>query len=228
MSAADRQRYGRELAQLSDRELDGLSEIAKLPEEQVSLVGSIDDILAWDRQLRRDLLEMVAEVAPRADDSLGSVLHGILQRTRRGERLMQPGFQGSFGQLYAARTAVRRGATSVRFEIDLPGRHVDIEAVMGGRTVHIEVKTPLEGPAGFEPSELTFDIANYAGDGYQGLRYTYTPGSDLTAVKRRMRNWFERPDVQQALAARGIDPATARQAWQNWVDSDLGVGHYEF
>ena len=228
MSAADRQRYGRELARLSDKELDGLAEISKLPEEQVSLVGSIDDILAWDPQLRKDLLEMVAEIAPRADDTLGGVLHGILQRTRRGERLMQPGVQGSLGQLYAGRTAVRRGATAISFEVDLPGRHVDLEAVMGGRTVHVEVKTPIEGPPGFEPSELTFDIANYAGDAYQGLKYVYTPGADLTAVKRRMRNWFERPDVQQALAAKGIDPAKARQAWHSWVDSDAGVGHYEF
>lgn len=226
-AGAQRERYARELGGLSDRELDGLQEIAALPEDRVSLIGSLDDILSMDRQLRGDLLEAVAEVAPHAAATLHDVLHGILQRFRRGETTMQPGFQGSLGQLHAARHLVRAGATEIVFEVRTPGRHVDIRATIGGREVHVEVKTPVAGEAFITPGELMIDLVRYAPDGYQGLRYLYPENVDVGGVAARMRNYFNEGEVQRGLARLGIDRGAAERAFDAWIAAG-GVGQYRF
>ena len=223
---AQRDRYARGLAALSERELDGLQQIARLPDERVSLVGSIDDILAFEPQLRRDLLESIADVAPHADDSLGGVIHGILQRTRRGDQPMLSGVQGSLGQLYAARHAIRTlGATNLTFEVRLAGRQVDIQATIGGTRVDIEVKTPVLGPGFFTPGELMIDLVQYARGGYRGLRYLYPPDVDVAGLRARMRAYFDEREVRRGLAGLGIKKEDAEQAFDAWFAGG-GVGNY--
>ena len=150
-----------ELARLTDQELDGLGQIARLlPESQyVDWGDTLDTVNSWTAAARAEVLGVIADIGPHTIAGpntfagLDEVLRGIFRRGGQGGP--QTSVQGGWGQLYAARTLVRAGATNLRFELteNVSGmrRDVDIVAEMGGRTVRVEVKTNLPSPAAAAP-----------------------------------------------------------------------------
>jgi hypothetical protein len=225
-----RDRFADELAQMSNKELDGLEQLARLDPDAVDWTAALDTMRAWPPQLRTDVLEIMAEVGPRAETGLETVLHGIFQRSVSTPGAEVHGMTGSLGQLYAARTAVRRyGATRMHFEVRYTGRQADIVAQTATGQITIEVKTNLQTGGALIRDEAIFDIVNHAGSRYQDLRYLYSPNvsaHDRGLIGGRMLRLFDDPAVQARLQAGGHNVAAARQAFDDWLRAG-GLGVYD-
>jgi hypothetical protein len=222
--------FAGELAQLSDRELGGLEQIARVDPHGVDLSEALRTLNSWGPGDRREFLELLSEVGPRCEEEgLESVLHGIFQRSVRTAGAEIHGVTGSYGQLYAARTAIRDlGATRLEFEVAEPGRVIDIVADTPHGRLSIEVKTNLQTTGDVIRREVVWDIVHHAGDDYRHLRYLYHPNvaaGDRAALGRRMLELFDDAEVRSRLTAAGRDPTAARHAFQNWLQ-DGGLGSY--
>jgi hypothetical protein len=222
-------RRASELAGLTDRELDGLEQVARLEDPLVDWGDTLDTVLGWSAQSRAELLGLVGEVGPHAIEGLEKVLRGILSRkvSRAGTELTS--VQGGWGQLYAARTLIGRGARNLRFEVRGAGalrRDVDIIADIGGR-IHVEVKTNLTGVPSFEKDQVIKDLVRHASTNYDDLVYLYHPStqSRLPQLGQDMLDLFNESEVRRLFQQNGLNLPQARQAFQRWL-SNGGLGTY--
>jgi len=220
------------LGELDDKELGGLEAIARLEAEGGGMATASLD---WNDALsrfggaaeRKELLSLVhditSRIAPHDIDKLDEVLVAMLRRNVKHAAQMENPVQGSWGQLYAARTlAVEYGATSLSFEVPGPGRVMDIVANVPGRgRVSVEVKTNLgQVQASFDTGEILIDLRRHAKANYQDLLYLYHPdvAGQLDGLGKRMLNLFDTPALQAGLKSDGVDPLKARAALQTWLD----------
>jgi hypothetical protein len=220
---AERDRLAAAIGELSDKELDGLEQLARLGEE----TGGVN----WEWALdlppadRADLLTVFGNVAGRLPHGnltgLEGVMRNLLERMASKAGRFDFAVQGSWGQLYAAHTLISRfGATALEFEVPQPGRVVDIAANLPGRgRVSVEVKTNLEGVASFKENQIVDDLASHARTGYNDLLYLYHPdvANQLPEVGQRMLQLFDQPVLQGLLKAGGVDVAKAKAAFQAWL-----------
>lgn len=241
--ATARAELAAEIARLSENEVSGLEQIAAIEYQSVAETASRD----WDWQ---DLLHL-PDVAERT--TLLTTLHEVGPVTSSGLEkaigrvVADP--QAGLGQLLAARALVRHyGATGLRLELmterpiagGLVRREFDIEAMIGGRRVHVEVKTnlpPLGGGAARASTEweqIGKDLAIHAHAGYQDLLYLYHPEvrGQLSGLGQKMLDLFgsatEAPDplLARRLRGEGVDLNTARQAFLRWL-ANGGLTTYE-
>jgi hypothetical protein len=222
---AERDRLAARIGELGDKELDGLEQLARL--------GDRTNAVNWDSALdlppadRAELLTLFHDVAGRLPHGsltgLGDVMRNLLERAVSKTGRFDFAVQGSWGQLYAARTLIGEfGATALEFEAPRPSRVVDIVANLPGRgRVSVEVKTNLGGEASFVERQVLSDLANHAGTGYGDLLYLYHPGvaDQLPGVGQRMLEQFDQPALQQLLKAGGLDVAKAKAAFQAWLNA---------
>jgi hypothetical protein len=226
-----KRRFAAQLANMSDKELNGLEELWRLDPQRVDPADALATLNGWGTQTRGEFLELLAEVGPRFDnESLEAILHSIFQRTVGDPGTEVLGVAGSYGQLYAALTAVRElGAVRLEAEVVGAGRTIDLVAhTAAGERISIEVKTNLETSGGVNRGEAGWDIVHHAGEKYQDLRYMYHPRiteAERAALGRRMLRLFDEPDVQAALTQDGHDVAAAREAFQAWLKAG-GLGTY--
>lgn len=215
---AKREQLAVRLDDLTDRQLSGAEEIARLARETYDW----QDVWRFPAAGRDDLLEVVGELTERLGNrQLDGLQHPL--RTLLAERGTGNVFQGTMGELYAARTlAAEFHATALEFQRPRPGRRVDIIAELPGRgRVSVEVKTNLTGPAGYLRTQLVNDLVAHAPTGYTDLLYLYhwDSAGELTALGERMIRVFDDPEVLRALTAAGHDPAAARAAFRAWLDA---------
>jgi hypothetical protein len=219
-----RDRLAARIGELADKELDGLEHLARMDQ-----TGDVD----WNAALdlppadRGELLRLVDDVAGRLSArnlaDIDAVLRAILQRgvSRAGQ--LESAFQGGWGQLYAARTLISDyGAMALAFEVDRPGRVVDIVADIPGRgRISVEVKTNLAGAASFVEPQMVNDLATHARSGYTDLLYLYHPASasELPGVGQRMLQLFDTSELNTLLRDHGVDPATAKAAFGAWLSA---------
>ena len=235
-----------QLARLTDRELTGLEQIARLESERIDWGDALDALASWSASDRADLLGLIGDVGPHAGEGFESVIRGILGRNSAGSGAFITGVQGSWGQLYAAKTLVGRGARNLRFEImEFSGalrRDVDIIADINGRSVRVEVKTNLQslGSGGLAQASADWgqigkDLANHASTGYQDLLYMYHPSvqGQLPGLGQRMLELFggpgrlPDPSLVARLTERGVDVNVARASFQRWL-ANGGLTTYGF
>lgn len=231
-SVADRDRYASQLARMTDHELDGMEFVARWehPNRPHAWTDVLDELQTWTGLDRSEFLRLMGDVGPHVADGLDDVIAGIFSRSASQSNAMITGVQGSFGQLYAARTLIRRyGATGLRFEVtEISGglrREVDI--LFGNRRV--EVKTNLGGVASFNEWQITKDLSSHAGSRYDNLLYLYHPSVGQQEIQRigsQMLDLFNGTELQNLLRARGIDPARARVDFQQWLARG-GVSVYD-
>ncbi|MFI5529924.1 hypothetical protein ACIA8O_15420 [Kitasatospora sp. NPDC051853] len=215
---ADRDQLAVRLDDLTERRLAGADEIARRAREAYDW----RDVWQFPAADRDDLLDVVGELTERLGSrnvrGLQDPLEALL--AAQGTRNV---FQGTMGELYAARTLVEEfGATALEFQRARPGRRVDIIAELPGRgRVSVEVKTNLTGPATFLREQLLNDLVTHAPTGYADLLYLYHPDSagELTGLGERMIRLFDDPELLRALAAAGHDPAAARAAFRAWLNA---------
>jgi hypothetical protein len=197
--AAARDEYAAQIARLSDKEVGVLENIASLehtPHGEVqSRLWDWTDALKLPVDQRTSLLTVVDDIAPRTVEGLERALHRCFDD-----------FQGGLGQLLTARTLITRyGANELRLELmtsrriggQLIRREFDIEAKVGGRAVHVEVKTNMPGAAGAarassEWEQIVKDLAIHARSNYDDLLYLYHPGvrAQLPDLGRDMLELF--------------------------------------
>ena len=224
-------RFVRQLSGLSNRELGGLEQIARLESDEVNLSAALDDMMRWQDRDRRELLGLIADVGPRSGrDGLEDTLHSIFQRTIKETGTEVHALKGSWGELYAARDAVTRfRATHIEFQIPLsdtpPKRIADIVADTPNGRLFFEVKTNTLTPGGIIDNEVIFDLVHFAGSKYENLRYLYHP--NVTAHQRRLLGermiaFFDDPLVAGQLGG-SVD--RARAAFRAWLDKG-GLGAY--
>jgi hypothetical protein len=81
------------------------------------------------------------------------------------------------------------------------------------------VKTNLAGEASFIERQVLNDLAEHARTGYSDLIYLYNPASadQLPAIGQRMLQLFDHPELQRLLKVPGIDPSTAKAAFEGWL-----------
>ncbi len=231
---AARDRFVEQLARLGEKELDGLEQLYRHSssgpfQSEIDAFGALHTLEAWTPADRADLLGLLADVGPHTTSGMDTVLHNIFQRTVRASGEVR-GVTGAFGQLYAARTAMRRfGVTRLEFELRIAGREVDIVG-HGPREIHFEVKTNIDAPATLIEPEVHYDLVRYARDEYRGLQYLYHPSSagQLRTLGQRMRNWLlTRPEVLAGLRREGVALADAVDALDRWLAAG-GLRTYEF
>ncbi|HYY81167.1 MAG TPA: hypothetical protein VFD04_18595 [Actinomycetes bacterium] len=229
---AERDRLAASIGELGDKELNGLEQLARLGEE----TGGVN----WESALdlppadRAELLTLFDDVAGRLPhgslDGLDSVMRSLLERQPTKTGRFDFAVQGSWGQLYAARTLItdpRFGATALEFESPRPGRVLDMVANLPGRgPVTVEVKTNLGAEASFAERQVLSDLATHARSGYDDLLYLYHPdvAGQLPEVGQRMLALFDQPALQELLRAGGVDVAKAKAAFQAWLKAgNLGT-----
>jgi hypothetical protein len=220
---AERDRLAARIGELGDKELDGLEQLARLGES----TGGVN----WESALdlpaadRAELLTLFADVAGRMSHGnlagIEDVMRSLLERNVSRAGQFEFAVQGSWGQLYAARTLITEfGATALEFEAPRPNRVVDIVATLPGRgQVTVEVKTNLEGEASFNEPQVIRDLAVHAATGYDDLLYLYHPevAGQLPAVGQKMLQLFDQPALRGLLEAGGLDVATVKAAFQRWL-----------
>ncbi|UPJ53432.1 hypothetical protein IVB30_20210 [Bradyrhizobium sp. 200] len=217
-------RRASELARLSDRELEGLEQIARLEEFTVDWADVLDGTSTWAAADRGELLGLIGDVAPHATEGMVDVLRGVFGIDAKSGVIMTK-MQGSWGQLYAGRTLINRGARNLRFELTHGAaglrREVDIVADIGGRTVHVEVKTDIGGVPSFEEGQIIKDLVTHAPNRYDDLLYLYHPSTQgqLGALGQQMLGLFDRPAVQQLFNRNGLNLQAARQDFVHWLAS---------
>ncbi|WP_202637710.1 hypothetical protein [Bailinhaonella thermotolerans] len=216
---AEAERFAAQVGELTDRELSGLEEIARLAED----IGfDWVDALELPRADRAHLLTLVDDIFRRLPrdrvTGMGEVLLGVL-----GPEGGWRQFQGGWGELYAARTLVEDfGATALDFQKPRPNRVVDIVADLPGRgRVSAEVKTNITGSGRVVAEQLVKDLVAHAPTGYADLLYLYHPNKagELPEIRQRMLGICDSAEAAQALAAAGHDPAAARAAFRAWLDA---------
>ena len=228
---AHRGRFTRQLAELSNRELAGLEQIARLESQGVNLSTALDDMMLWKANDLRELLGLLADVGPKSGrDGLESTLHSIFQRTVKTAGTELHAFKGSWGELYAARDAVSLSrATHIEFQVSLsnakPLRVADIVADTPNGRIFFEVKTNTQTAGSIIEDEVVFDLVHFAGSEYRNLKYLYHP--NVTADQRvllgeRMIAFFDDPRVARKLGG-SVDKA--RSAFRAWLDAG-GLGAY--
>ncbi|MEV8630884.1 hypothetical protein AB0395_04435 [Streptosporangium sp. NPDC051023] len=216
---AEGERFAAQVGDLTDRELSGLEEVARLAE---NIGFDWVDALELPRTDRTHLLTLVDDIVGRLPGNrvagMEEVLLGVL-----GPGGGRRPFQGSWGELYAARTLVEDlGATALEFQKPLPGRVVDIVADLPGRgRVSVEVKTNITGKARLVQEQAVKDLVTHAPTGYADLLYLYHPSraAELPELGRDMLRLFDTPELTQALTSAGRDPAAARAAFKAWLDA---------
>jgi hypothetical protein len=224
-----------QLAKLPEKQLDGLEQLARLSDPSYDWALVLDHVSDADKA---DLLGPLAEVGPLcinpgvSDGGLDAVVHGILGRTVNKSARPVPGVQGSWGQLFAAQTLARKGATRLEFELGGSGalrRDADILAEIAGRRISVEVKTNIEGEASRTIEQIRRDLVNHAGTDYQDLLYMYHPSDQgtLPGIGRTMLRQFEEKAVKDQFLAKGLDIDKARAALRRWIDSG-GLTTYSF
>ena len=201
--------YLRRLQRLSDKELGALEAIRQADDATGGLGAGRTwfDVLDLPPAFRRDLLALVADVKD-------SVRNGLAEAVGRGLRANATDVQGVLGHFYAARTLKARYPGAM-FDFEVPGigREIDIRMTHKGRVIDVEVKTNL----GIEPSiddvQIARDLARHAADGWNDMLYLYAPqqSGNVVRVQNAMLRLLETPEVTQALAALGIDLATAQK-----------------
>jgi hypothetical protein len=214
-----------QLAELTDKELDGMEVIARLDRNVQDWGDALNDVLTWNAKDRAELLGLFADVGPSTDSGLGRVLDSILGLfvKKAGTELTQ--VQGSWGQLYAARTLIRHGASHLEFEVPRIEsglrREADIVAQWNGK-VFVEVKTNLKGSPSFDVEQIRRDLVIHAPTRYDDLLYMYHPDiteDQLAEHGQRMLRLFDNPETRQLFHERGLDINKARQDFQRWLDS---------
>jgi hypothetical protein len=221
--ATERDRLAARISELGDKELDGLEQLARLGES----TGAVN----WESALdlpaadRAELLTLLDDVAGRLSqgnlDGIEDVVRNMLERYVGKAGQFEFAVQGSWGQMYAARTLISEfGATALEFEAPRPGRVVDIVATLPGRgQVTVEVKTNLEGEASFVERQVISDLALHASTGYEDLLYLYHPdvAGQLPGVGQKMLLLFDQPALRGLLEAGGLDVAAAKATFQRWL-----------
>jgi hypothetical protein len=220
---AARDRLAAQLGELGDKELDGLEQLARLAEDRGGFNWEVAlDLPSSDRA---DLLTLVDDVAGRLPHGnlagLEDVLRNLLERQVRKAGRVEFAVQGSWGQLYAARTLIEDfGATALEFEAVRPHRTVDVVANLPGRgRISVEVKTNLAEEASFVERQLLRDLTEHARSGYADLLYLYHPdvAGQLPELGQRMLQLFDQSELRRLLRARGLDPDNARRAFEGWL-----------
>jgi len=220
---AERDRLAARIGELGDKELNGLEQLARL--------GEKTNGVNWESALdlppadRAELLTLFGEVAGRLPHGnltgIEDVMRNLLERGVGKTGQFEFAVQGSWGQLYAARTLISEfGATALEFEAPRLSRVMDIVATLPGRgRVSVEVKTNLGAEASFVERQVLSDLATHASTGYDDLLYLYHPGvaDQLPEVGQRMLQQFDQPALQQLLKAGGIDAAKAKAAFEAWL-----------
>jgi len=222
-------RRASQLAQLTDKELNGLEQIARLESEYVDWGDTLENLLQWSAGDRADLLGLVADIGPHTTSGLDDVLRGVLSRKVKEVGKMVEGVQGSWGQLYAARTLVKDyGARGSHFEVSATRREIDIVAQTPFGRLHVEVKTNLENLAGeaeasFEKEQIIKDLVAHAHGDYKDLLYLYHPdvADQLPGLGQRMLRLFDGEELPKLLKQRGIDVKRARRAFEHWLPKGL-------
>jgi hypothetical protein len=136
-----------EIADLSERELDGLLELKRYLDRDGAYSGypEWNEILFTEPVRRRNLLELVADLRDPADPAVLVIKSGmqdvVTATLRHGGNI-----QGGLGHLEAARSLLRQfPGARMRFEVGyLTGgvqREVDIVMDVGGLEVDVEVKS---------------------------------------------------------------------------------------
>jgi hypothetical protein len=209
---------------LTEKELDGLERYARLGQQGKGRLDWTTDLLGLAPADRRQFLELLADVAAKvpesANEGLESVVRAIYNRTVRTAGQTEFAVQGSLGELYAARTLIDDyKATRLAFQQLEPHRTVDIVADLPGVTAKVEVKTNLAGEASFVEREVLQDLVNHASTGYDDLIYLYhwSVKGELPGIGQRMLGLFDTAELQSRFAARGLDIAKARKAFEAWL-----------
>jgi hypothetical protein len=220
---AARDRLAARLGELGDKELDGLEHIARIGEER--------GLVNWDAALdlapadRAELLTLVDDVAGSLPlgklTGIEDVLRNLLERNVSKAGQLELAVQGSWGQLYAARTLVRDlGATALEFEAARPGRVVDIIADLPGKgRVSAEVKTNLGEAASMVEHQVINDLVTHAPTDYGDMLYLYHPSvaGQLPELGQKMLALFDQPELPALLKAAGTDPVKAKAALEAWL-----------
>ncbi len=218
------------MARLPDKELDGLEHVAGAFRQWQGRTSSDDwvdlALHALDPSARRSLLTIVDDVAPHVDDGLDDVLEAFFQYGTHD-------LQGRLGELLAVRTIINRyNATAIRLAemhrlplaSRLLSRDQDILAMIGGRLVHIEVKSYRA--ARISRWQVIKDLVRHAPDDYRSLMYIYDPGAAgvLPDIARMMRNLFGTDDIApdatliRLMDEAGVDIDAARRAFERWLE----------
>ncbi|NRQ31937.1 hypothetical protein HII36_08800 [Nonomuraea sp. NN258] len=213
-----RDRFAAAIGELDDAELVTLNRLA-----DDDAYGGVDwsNVLDLPAGPRSELLGLVGELTdalPGGLHNLEEVLAGILNPHGVRAGATDRAIQGSWGQLYAARTLLRRhGATSLSFEVVRGDRVVDIVTDGPNGLVSVEVKTYLESIRWLKDEQLLKDLIHHAPTGYDDLLYLFHPNvaGELPQVGARMLELF---DTNRArLVAAGVAPDTAAAAFRRWL-----------
>ena len=223
--ARERDLLATRLSTLPDEELTGFERLAQIGDETGT--DLVSEILNLPPGGRRALVLLIRDLTDRLPvrrlENIEQVLGDIMLRDVTKSGQTERPFQGSMGQLYAARTLIDDlGATRLRFELEMPGsRRMDISAYVPGRPpVHVEVKTNLEGNrASFDRKEIVKDLVSYAARDYADLIYLYhvDVADELASVGQTMLNLVASKDVRDRLRLAGVDPDDARKALERWL-----------
>jgi hypothetical protein len=235
-SHAARSEYASRLARLTDKELDGLEQVARWEPSNAphDWRDILDTLHEWNPAARSDFLRVMADVGPHTTAGLDDVLSSIFARSVDQAGADLATVQGGLGQLYAGRTLIERyGARNLRFEIteitDGLRRDVDILIDSASGPMRVEVKTNLGGVPSFDEGQILKDLAGHASTHYNGLLYLYHPSVPREALQHvgaRMLDLFDGPELQRLLRSRGIDGNRTRWDLQQWL-SRGGVAHYD-
>ena len=202
-----------QIAELSDRELDGLLELRRYVDRGGSYGGfpQWDEILFTEPARRRNLLELIADLHDPANpaslvvtDGMADVLTAAL---RHGGDI-----QGGIGHLQAARSLLREfPGARMRFEVtQLTGgvqREVDIVLEVAGRNVDVEVKSYQASTALTDKvrRQISKDLERHLGDPagpWSDLLWRFPDPSyaaNLPAVERVFAEELEKLHAQGKL-----------------------------
>ncbi len=224
----DKELFAAQLAKLTDRELEGLEQMARVASQSMDLSSALDNLLKWTKPDRTEFLDLVAEVGPRAGhDGFESVLHSIFQRTVETGGEVH-GVTGSWGELLGGRKAIRElGATHLEFQVKLNAggrnRVADIIAETPKGNMFIEVKANIRSRGGIIEDEVKFDLIYYAKSDYRHLRYLYDP--NVTAHQRDLLGARMLALLDEVKNELPVPLERAKAAFRKWLD-DGGLGVY--
>jgi hypothetical protein len=210
--------------------LNGLEQVARI-ENRAGEVQTRAGQSPWNwesfltQSELRSALPVIGEVGPHTVEGLERTLHRLTYD-----------FQGGFGELLAARSVIRDfGGRQLRLGrltdravgARTVWREIDIEAQVGGRSVHFEVKTNLSGQASRSWGQIRKDMAAHARTRYQNLVYLYHPSvaGDLPNLAQEMLALFGTAtspvdaELLRGLRAEGVSVAQARADFQRWLSS---------
>jgi hypothetical protein len=191
-------------------------------------------VLDQPPDLRNHLLTTVKDVAPHTVEGLERTLHRFFSDPQAG-----------LGELLAARTVIQRyGGRDLRLGLlthrQVGGRNIwrefDINAMINGRRVQVEVKTNLNQAyrPSFAKRQIIKDLVEHAPQQYNSLIYLYHPhvAANLESlVRKRMLKLIDaaiqNPNHRLArdFQAKGLNLTQARQDLANWLPT--GVTTYD-